>query len=113
MSGSPIVDLADASFEAEVLESETPVLVYAGAQWSGPTDLTATIVDELAREYHPSVRTVRLDVDRASEVAASYAIDTVPAFLLFVDGEVVDRRAGALTRPPLEALYGRGEDLSA
>ncbi|MFB6262728.1 MAG: thioredoxin family protein [Bradymonadaceae bacterium] len=108
MAQSPVAELSTASFETEVLESQQPTIVFASAGWNGPAELTATTVEALAGEFESEVKTVRVDVDRAPELAANYSIDAVPAFLLFVDGEVVDRRHGALTHDELEELYRRG-----
>jgi thioredoxin 1 len=94
MAGAGVLEVNDASFEQEVLQSEQPVLVDFWAAWCGPCKALAPIVDEVASEYSGKLKVMKMDVDRNSATPMRYGIRGIPALLLFKDGRVADQIVG-------------------
>lgn len=92
MSSLPAV--SDASFEAEVLRAELPVLVDFGAEWCHPCKQLEPIVEELAAEWQGRVRVVTLDIDQNLATTMKYGVMGVPTLMLFIGGEVRERLSG-------------------
>jgi len=96
-----ISDVTDANFQAEVLESDTPVLVDFWAPWCGPCRVIAPHLEELAAEK-PELRIVKLNVDENPATAAQYNVMSIPTLLLFKHGQVAKQIVGALPKKRLE-----------
>ena len=77
------IEISDDSFESEVIQSETPVLVDFWADWCAPCKMVAPIVEELATEYDGKVKFAKLDVDSNPMVATTYGIRSIPTLLIF------------------------------
>lgn len=95
MASPDIVILQDATFDSEVLKSDTPVLVDFWAEWCGPCKAIAPFVDQLATQYKGKVKIAKMDVDAHSQVPQQYGIRSIPTLLLFKGGRVVDTVIGA------------------
>ena len=93
------VAVTDQSFQAEVLDSQTPVLVDFWAEWCGPCRIIAPMVEEIAAEYKGKLKVVKIDVDESQDVASRYRIQSIPTLLVFKGGEEVDRVIGAVGKP--------------
>ncbi len=102
MASNDVVILQDATFDAEVLKSDVPVLVDFWAVWCGPCKAIAPAVDELAKQYKGKVKVGKLDVDTQQKVAQQYGIRSIPTLLLFKGGRVVDTIVGAVPKAKLE-----------
>ena len=92
------------NFEAEVVESDLPVLVDFWAEWCGPCRMIAPTIEEIANEYEGKVKIGKVNVDAESELAIRYHIDAIPALLIFKNGEVVETRKGLRPKSELCAL---------
>jgi thioredoxin 1 len=101
MAGS-LSEVTDASFQAEVIESETPVLVDFWAPWCGPCRVVAPVLEEIAAE-RPDLRIVKLNVDDNQRTAASFQVLSIPTMILFKDGQPVKTVIGAYPKKKLEA----------
>lgn len=99
------VEFNDQNFDAEVLQSEAPVMVDFWAPWCGPCRMIAPLVEELAGEFAGSVKIGKVNVDDSPNTAASYGISSIPTIMIFKGGEVVDRFMGVQPKTRLvEAL---------
>jgi thioredoxin 1 len=94
MAGLAVVEVNDASFEQEVLQSDQPVLVDFWAAWCGPCKALSPIVDEVASEYSGKLKVMKMDVDRNQATPMRYGIRGIPALLLFKGGKVADQIVG-------------------
>ena len=102
MAGN-INDVTDASFQAEVLESEGPVLVDFWAPWCGPCRIVAPVLEEIAAD-RDDLRIVKMNVDDNQQTAANFGILAIPTMILFRNGAEAKRIQGALVpRKRLEA----------
>jgi len=93
----------DDNFDAEVLKSDIPVLVDFYADWCGPCQQLAPIVEELATEYEGKIKIGKMDVDSSSETAGKYQVFSIPNLLFIKGGEAVDQAAGFMSKEALKA----------
>jgi thioredoxin 1 len=92
------------SFNDVVLQSDKPVLVDFWATWCKPCLMVAPILDELAEEYDGQVTFTKLDLDQNQKIAANYGIMSIPALIIFKDGEPVANVVGARPKAELKKL---------
>jgi thioredoxin 1 len=90
-----IHDVTDGSFDAEVLQSDQPVIVDFWAEWCGPCRQIAPVIKEVADEFEGRVKVVKLNVDESPQTAGKYGIRSIPTLLSFKDGQVVEQVMGA------------------
>jgi thioredoxin 1 len=95
-------EVTDATFQAEVIESETPVLVDFWAPWCGPCRVVGPILEEIAQE-RGDLRVVKLNVDENQQTAANYQVLSIPTMILFKNGEVAKKVIGAYPKKRLES----------
>lgn len=104
MASDLIVNASDASFQADVLEADMPVLVDYWAPWCGPCKMVAPILDEIAGEYEGKVRIVKVNVDDNPGTAQKYGVRGIPTLTLFKGGSIEATKVGALSKSQLTAF---------
>lgn len=101
MSADTVVEVSDANFQAEVLDSELPVIVDFWAAWCGPCRMVGPIVEEIAKEYTGKVKVAKLNVDDNKETATKYGIMSIPTILMFEKGDISKQVVGAMPKSAL------------
>ncbi|WP_370681846.1 thioredoxin TrxA [Comamonas sp. GB3 AK4-5] len=104
MASDLIKHISDASFEADVLQASTPVLVDYWAEWCGPCKMIAPILDDVAGAYEGKLSIAKMNVDENREIPAKFGIRGIPTLMLFKNGELVATKVGALAKAQLTAF---------
>jgi thioredoxin 1 len=104
MSSELIKHSSDASFDGDVIQSDTPVLVDYWAEWCGPCKMIAPMLDEVSKEYDGKVRVVKVNVDENRGIAAKYGIRGIPTLMLFKGGAAAATKVGALSKSQLTSF---------
>src|SRR6202012_5047350 len=107
MAGIGVLEVSDATFDQDVLQSEQPVLVDFWAVWCGPCKAIAPIVDDLAVAYAGKLKVSKVNVDQNGATASRYGIRGIPALLIFKGGKVADQLVGYAPREGIEDKVNR------
>ena len=99
-----ITNVSDASFEADVIKAEGPVLVDYWAEWCGPCKMIAPVLDEIAQTYAGKLKVCKLNIDENQETPPKYGVRGIPPLLLFQYGNVEATKVGALSKSQLAAF---------
>ncbi|MFI5346293.1 MAG: thioredoxin [Elusimicrobiota bacterium] len=97
------LQLTDASFKKEVLESDKPVLVDLWAPWCGPCRMLSPVVDELAADFAGKVVVGKLNTDENSETMTAYRVSAIPTLLYFKGGKLVGQTVGVQSKAAIKA----------
>ena len=104
MTSDKIVQISDASFEAEVLKAGRPVLIDFWAEWCGPCKAIAPMLSELAEEYRDKITIVKLNVDENPKTSQRFNVRSIPTLILFKNGQVEGQKVGAPRKSDLVAF---------
>lgn len=101
---SEVMHINNENFDAEVLESDLPVIVDFWAPWCNPCKALAPILDKVAREYGGKVKVAKVNTDEQPQLAERYSILNIPSLKIFHRGELVDEFTGLTTRQNIEKM---------
>ncbi len=99
-----IKHVSDATFDQEVLQSQTPVLVDYWAEWCGPCKMIAPVLEDVAKSYAGRLTVAKLDIDANPDATAKFGIRGIPTLILFKGGKPAAQKVGALSRSQLTAF---------
>lgn len=99
--GDNTIQITDAQFSEEVLNSDIPVVVDFWAPWCGPCKMIAPVLEDVAAEYAGKVKVVKINVDENTETAPKYNVRGIPTLLVVKGGEVVATKVGAVSKSQL------------
>ena len=95
----------DDNFQAEVLNSDIPVVVDFYADWCGPCKMMSPVIDKLAEEFDGRIKVGKVNVDENGELAQRYGIMSIPNMVFFKGGEVADRVVGAVPKAQMKGVF--------
>ncbi len=107
MASDKVFAFTDDKFDADVLKSETPVLVDFWATWCAPCKAIAPVLDQLAEEYDGKIKIGKVNVDDNPGTPGQYGVRGIPTMILFKDGQVVDQLVGAVPKKQIAALLDK------
>ena len=99
-----ILHITDDTFEQEVLQSQTPVLVDYWAEWCGPCKMIAPVLDQIASDYEGRLKVAKLNIDENQVTPPKYNVRGIPTLMLFKDGELAATKVGAMSKAQLTAF---------
>jgi len=102
-----VLEIEDGSFEAEVLQSEKPVLVDFWAPWCGPCRAIAPVVEELAGTFGEKIKFAKCNVDDNPVTPGKFGIKSIPTLILFDGGDIVDKVIGIVAKSKLEEMLNK------
>lgn len=102
--GDSIVHVTDDNFEAEVLNSTTPVLVDYWAEWCGPCRMIAPVLDELAEDFGAKLKICKIDIDANPGTPGKFGVRGIPTLMLFKNGNIEGTKVGAASKSELSAF---------
>jgi thioredoxin 1 len=99
-----ISHITDDSFEDDVINAGSPVLVDFWAEWCGPCKMIAPVLEDLAGEYSGKMKVCKIDVDQNKQMAEKYNVKGIPTLIIFNNGDAVGKKVGALSKAQLSAF---------
>ena len=102
MAVSHVTDAKE--WESDILGSPVPVFVDFWAEWCGPCRMIGPIVNELAEEYDGKVKFVKVNVDKASDLASRYSVFSIPTMIIFKGGKIIKQQVGAVSKDSLKKI---------
>ena len=101
------IEINEANFESEVVQSNQPVLVDFWAEWCGPCKMLGPVLEEIALEHDGRVKVAKVNVDTNSQLAERFGITSIPTLLYFANREIRDKTVGVLSKPAIVSRLER------
>ena len=102
-----ITHVSDDAFKAEVLDSDTPVLLDFWAEWCGPCKAIAPILDDLATQYEGKLRIAKINIDQNQKTPRDFGVRGIPTLMIFKNGKVEATQIGAVSKGQLSQLIDK------
>lgn len=104
---STVTHATDADFAAQVLQSNTPVLVDFWGEWCAPCKMIAPMLEDVARDYSGKIKIVKVDIDKNQRTAIAWRVRSAPTLLLFKQGTIAAAQIGAVSKSQLVQMVER------
>lgn len=105
------VNVNDANFDQEVLQSKLAVLVDFWAPWCGPCKMIAPSIEEIEKKYNGKIKICKINVDDAPQTATQHTVMSIPTLMVFKDGKIMEKKVGALDKEEIERFINPYLDL--
>ena len=99
-----VIELTQANYQKEVIESDKPVLIDFFATWCGPCKMVSPVVDEIAGE-RPDIKVCKLDVDKNLDLARTFQVMSVPTLVAMKNGEIINKIVGAMPKAQILKMF--------
>jgi thioredoxin 1 len=107
------IDVTETTFEQEVLQSETPVLVDFWAEWCGPCHAVGPVLEKIAEERKDELKLVKVNIDEEQGLSLRYGVMSIPTMILFKEGEPAAAVVGAQPKSAIERSLGLASEIAA